>query len=496
MRRLLTLLLVAATAALVGVGARTDWFGLRSAATAGAGDWPAANRDLASTRAAPGSSLSGTERPLPVRWRFPLRGEVGFSGIYASTPIVSGGRVYIQDLNSNVFALDLATGKLLWAHRYNRPDGGPNGLAIADGLIVGSTDTTAFALAAADGRERWQRRLTSAANPITIAPAVALGLVYTSTTGQAPGGRGILYALDLKTGAVRWRFDSLAEPWRFPKEASGGGAWYPPSVDSAGHVYFGLSNPYPWGGSRRRPNGGMYPGAVRYTDSLVVLDGRTGKLLWFDQVTPHDVRDYDFQLSPILTRDTVIGAGKGGRVIAWRRSTHRRLWEAQVGSHRNDTGPLPRKPVTVCPGLLGGVETPMAYANGRVFVPVVNLCFAESAYGTSGLSFYGKDYAKGTGELVALQASTGRRLWARRFASPNFGCATVAGNIVFTATYDGNVYGLSTRDGSIVFHARARAGINGCPAASNHTLLVGAGTDNPAQPKPFFELIAYALPKR
>jgi alcohol dehydrogenase (cytochrome c) len=459
-------------------------------------DWPAANRDLANTRAGPGPSLAGPERPLRVRWRFQLRGEVGFSGIYASTPIVSEGRVYVQDLNSNVFALELATGKLLWTRRYDRPDGGPNGLAVADGLVLGSTDTTMFALSASNGRERWHRRLTRSTSPITIAPTVALGLVFTSTTGQAPGGRGVLYALDLKTGAVRWHFDSIAEAWRFPKEASGGGAWYPPSVDSAGRVYFGIANPYPWGGSRRRPNGGMYPGPVRYTDSLVVLDGRSGRLLWFDQVTPHDVRDHDFQLSPILTGDTVIGAGKGGRVIAWRRSTRQRLWEAQVGTHRNDTGPLPRKPVTVCPGLLGGVETPMAYADDRVFVPVVDLCFAESAYGTSGLSFYRTDYAKGKGELVALQASTGRRLWTRRFGSPDFGCATVVGNVVFTTTYDGRIYGLSTRDGSVVLRARARAGINACPAVADGNLLVGAGTDNPAFPKPMFELIDYALPKR
>src|SRR5689334_23472230 len=55
---------------------------------------------------------------------------------------------------------------------------------------------------------------------------------------------------------------------------------------------------YPWGGSSRRPNGGMYPGPVLYTDSLVVLDGATGALRWHDQVLPHDVRDYDLAATP------------------------------------------------------------------------------------------------------------------------------------------------------------------------------------------------------
>jgi hypothetical protein len=70
----------------------------------------------------------------------------------------------------------------------------------------------------------------------------------------------------------------------------------------------------------------------------------------------------------------VFGAGKAGRVIAWDRATRRRRWTGVVGLHRNDVGPLPRRRVTVCPGLLGGVETPMAYADGRLFVPVVDLC--------------------------------------------------------------------------------------------------------------------------
>jgi alcohol dehydrogenase (cytochrome c) len=493
-RQPLALLLVCAVAATALLGSRTSWFGLRSVSRSAAAEWPAPNRDLASTRSAPGPSLRGPERTLRVRWRFRLRGKVGFSGVFASTPVVRGGRVYIQDLNSNVFALALADGRLLWTHRYDRPDGGPNGVSVSGGLVVGNTDTSAFALDADDGHEIWRRRLTSSPNPITIAPTVANGRVYTSSTGQAPGGRGVVYALDLTTGRVEWRFDTIAAPWRFPKEASGGGAWYPPSVDSEGRVYVGLSNPYPWGGSREHPNGGAYAGRARYTDSLVVLDGKTGKLIWYDQVTPHDVRDYDFQLSPILQGGTVIGAGKAGRVVAWSQRTHDRLWQTPVGTHRHDVGPLPRRRVSVCPGLLGGAETPMAYADGRVFVPVVNLCFRESAYGTGGFAFFATDYSKGTGELVALDVSSGSRLWRRTFPSPNFGCATVAGNVVFSATYEGNIYGLSTRDGSTLLHARTRAGINGCPAVAGRTLLVGAGTDHPAFPSPVFELIAYALP--
>ena len=133
-RTLPVLLLVGAAALIVGLGTLTDAFGLRSQPAESSEDWSSANGDLSSTRAAAGPARRGVARRLRARWRFRLRGKVGFSGVYASTPVVSGGRVYIQDLNSNVYALALANGRLLWTHRYDRPDGGPNGVAAADGL--------------------------------------------------------------------------------------------------------------------------------------------------------------------------------------------------------------------------------------------------------------------------------------------------------------------------------------------------------------------------
>src|SRR5207237_2492508 len=166
----------------------------------------------------------------------------------------------------------------------------------------------------------------------------------------------------------------------------------------------------------KRPNGAAFPGPVPYTDSLLMLDARTGRLLWHDQVTPHDVRDYDFEATPILATaggtDLVLGAGKAGRVIAWDRRTRRRLWNVEVGVHRNDRGPLPRRRVTVCPGLLGGVETPMASADGRLYVPVVDLCARGSAVGFQPLESLNP--SRGRGELIALDEASGRELWTLR----------------------------------------------------------------------------------
>ena len=104
----------------------------------------------------------------------------------------------------------------------------------------------------------------------------------------------------------------------------------------------------------------------------------------------------------------------------------------------------------------------MAYADGRLFVPVVDLCYLGSAVGYEPLERV--DPSTGRGEVVALDAARGRRLWTRRLPQPVFGCATAGGGVVFTSTLDGTVYGLDARDGTILWRIRAPAGINACPA--------------------------------
>jgi outer membrane protein assembly factor BamB len=256
----------------------------------------------------------------------------------------------------------------------------------------------------------------------------------------------------------------------------------------------GTSNPLPWGGTRSEPNGAAIGGRALYTDSLVALDLRSGALRWYDQVTPHDIRDYDFALPPAIAhaggRNLVVGAGKGGRVIAWDSDTHRRVWTAALGRHLNDRGPLPRGPVTVCPGLLGGVLTPMAVARGRVFVPSVELCMRGSAIGFEPLM--NVDYeARGRGLFTALELATGRRLWTRRLPSPVFGCATVTGDAVVTSTYGGRVYAFEAASGRTIWTAQEPAGVNACPAIASGLLVVPAGAEPSSIATPTAVIDAY-----
>ena len=81
--------------------------------------WTLPNGDLAGTRAAAGSRIdAGNVAHLRVRWRFRFMAKPSFSGIVSSNPIVDEHTVYVQDLRSNVFALDRSTGAQRWARRY------------------------------------------------------------------------------------------------------------------------------------------------------------------------------------------------------------------------------------------------------------------------------------------------------------------------------------------------------------------------------------------
>jgi alcohol dehydrogenase (cytochrome c) len=148
---------------------------------------------------------------------------------------------------------------------------------------------------------------------------------------------------------------------------------------------------------------------------------------------------------------------------------------------------LPTKKVLVCPGPLGGVETPMALDSKALYVPWVDMCAVSSSTSLGALNFAG-----GTGGLAAVAPATGAVLWRHPFKSIDVGAATVANDVVFTSTYEGTSYALSAKDGSVLWSAKARTGINSFPAVTKNMFIVGAGAPSGAK-KPTNEIIAYSL---
>jgi len=147
-------------------------------------------------------------------------------------------------------------------------------------------------------------------------------------------------------------------------------------------------------------------------------------------------------------------------------------------------------PVDIFPGDFGGVETPMAYSAGRLFVPWSDFPARASSSGLA--SGFASNFADGKGGFSSIDAASGKVLWQHKLPFMNLAGATVANDVVFSATYDGTIYGYDTQTGKTLWTTKAPAGINSFPAIDGDTLLVGAGTTG-IDKKPKFELIAYSL---
>lgn len=487
--------------------------------TASPTDWPTAQGNLQATRAAKESTISlETVGDLGVAWRYTIDSVGQWGGITAN-PIVLGDRIYIHDTACNVHAIDKATGELIWKTDFNESGGGPNGIGIGYGIMVvsllDSGDVAALDLET--GEQLWRARLTnnSAFEPIEIAPVIYDSTVYVSTNptgsseGQYRGGaKGILYALDVSTGKTIWQWDTTTDNlWGKPRTNSGGGVWYPVSIDEAGNLYFGTGNAGPWPGTEEYPNGSSRPENDLYASSMVSLSSETGELRWYIQAKPRDLFDLDFQNTPVLATVPVdgaetlisIGSGKTGTVIAANAETGEELWRAAVGVHQNDE--LQEVPegetVEVYPGTLGGIETPIAYSEGLVFVPILN---SPGYYTATGSGKGPGSLATSTGQLVALDAATGDVVWDVETPTGLFAGATVTNDVVFTGGLDGIVRGVNAADGSAVWAFQTGSGLNAPYAVSGDTLFVGAGgpliasaeTSDPA-PEAAVELIAFRV---
>ncbi len=458
-------------------------------------DWPLPNKDYNNSRATTDSTINSSNvSSLGVAWASPIPGSAVF-GAAATMPIIMGNTVYYQDLKNNVIALDFSTGAVKWKKIYDTPNIGPNGIAVGYGKIFATADPYDFvALDMTSGNELWRTAISKSDIIGTdMQPIVYGGKVFVSTVPgvgignyYVGGAYGTIYALDQQTGKILWTWDTVDSPelWGNKAVNSGGGSWYPPSVDTkTGSIFWGIGNPAPYPGTAAFPNGSSHPGNNLYTDSAVSLDSATGKLNWYNQVLSGDIMDHDFMISPILATadikgtqtEIVIGAGKMGQVVAFDRKTGTQLWNVKVGKHQNDNlTAFPAGPATtVFPGFYGGVETPMAYANGIVYVPVVNLSADFTPFTATSASFN-----SGTGDLIALDVNTGNMLWDKTFQSLNVGGATVVNDLVFTATYDGTILALNAKTGDQVWTYKAPGAINAWPSISGDTLIwpVGLGS--------------------
>jgi outer membrane protein assembly factor BamB len=173
--------------------------------------------------------------------------------------------------------------------------------------------------------------------------------------------------------------------------------------------------------------------------------------------------------------ELIVGSGKTGTVVALDPRSGKLVWRAKVGRHENDElDELPAESITVYPGALGGVLTPLAYAEGVVYVPVVDLA---SGYSGDGVLV---DLSGGAGALVALDVRDGHELWSQPLPAPNYGAATVVNDLVLTSDANGGVYAFARDGGAMVWQFAAEGGINAPLAVAGDLLLIPVGLTTPA----------------
>jgi alcohol dehydrogenase (cytochrome c) len=388
---------------------------------------------------------------------------------------------------------------VLWTHDYNSPNGGPDGVNVADGVVYAATATAAVALDAATGAQLWSRTLTENDHEgIAMAPGYNNGTVYVSTVPAnvtvqyGAGGQGILWALNAKTGAPEWSWNQDQNLWGNPAVNSGAGLWYTPSFDAQGNIYMGVANPAPLFGTKSYPLGSSRPGPDLYTDSVVKLSP-AGKLLWYYQLTPHDLYDWDLQNPPVLTtangQPVVIDGGKAGIMIELDAQTGKLLWQRPVGAHsghENDGvltehatptshDPLPAR-YCLEPSIYGGILTQLASNGSTTFAAVNDLALPATPAGYTGsVTTVIAAVENATGEMVAVNQDSGTVEWDTPLPSSPYGAATVTNDVVFTTTFHGDLYALDATTGAILFKTPMSSGSNAPVAVDGDYVIAGAG---------------------
>jgi alcohol dehydrogenase (cytochrome c) len=427
-----------------------------------------------------------------------------------STPIVVDGVLYTVQ-NSEVVALDAATGRNYWTFRYRVPPESNayvmvvKGLAFADGRLFWPTyDGHLIAIDAKTGKALWNKTLFDYKQglQLNVAPLVVKDKVILGPATNEFGTNCWVAAYDVRTGSEVWRFKTVPEPgekgndtWPGDSWKHGGAPiWVTGSYDPATNLTFwGTGNPNPgWNGGPRNPGDNLY------SDSVVALDADTGALKWHYQFTPNDEFDWDSVQVPVLAdidwkgrpRKVMLWANRNGFVYVLDRVTGEfLLGKAFVKQNWNlgfDNGRPVRDPkakptpegTRIEPGTQGGTNW---YSPS--FSPRTGLFYVSAWDNYSALSRYadvapwedGKKYTgrapagpgggaagripvtyrtedEGYGAVRAIDPKTGDKKWDFKMVDyTESGVLTTASDLLFSGGREGHFFALDARTGELLW---------------------------------------------
>jgi alcohol dehydrogenase (cytochrome c) len=422
---------------------------------------------------------------------------------FEAAPIVVDGVMYVSGWDGYVWALDAATGQMLWTYKHAIPLDTPlccgnvnRGVAVAGGKVfVATSNGYLVALDATSGQLVWQKPFADvrAGESATAAPLVVKSLVLVGSSGAEYGVRGHLDAFDLETGRHAWRRYTVPKPgepgsetWQVQDSwATGGGStWitgtYDPELDL---VYWSTGNPGP------DFDGSVRPGDNLYTCSVLAIDPDDGSIRWHYQWTPHDVWDYDGTNENILfDKDgskLLAHFDKNGYLFILDRTNGKLVRAVPYGrvtwgSIDPVTGestvkqPPTAEGIEICPGPAGLKEWPHAAYNprtGLLYTPVVEQCAVFKAAKTvfrEGMPYWGGGAEpvkeQQWGHVKAIDPSTGKEVWSWKNDHPMLSSLlTTAGGLVFAGKPTGEFTAFDARTGELLWQFQTGSGIHSNP---------------------------------
>lgn len=437
---------------------------------------------------------------------FPL----GLKGSFQNGPIVYAGTLYATTAFTTT-AIDAATCEKRWRYDY-KPDhplaANNKGAAIAAGRVIrGTPDGHLIALDAKTGALLWDRQIMDPAKGeyATAAPLIWEDMVFIGKAGADLGIRGEMMAFNAVDGQKIWGFYTIPSPdqkggdtWERPGsiEHGGGSLWTTFSLDPAtGLLLLPVGNPGPDFDNDTRP------GTNLFTDSLVALDARTGKLKWWRQLVGPDDRDWDTAVVSAFDaadgRKLAAVAGKDGVVHMLDRLTGNQVSEVPlVSRYMNTTGPVSGgSGIRLCPiaavqwnGPAYSPETHLLYMNGidwcaqAIKGPTPVYRAAQPYLGWA--NFYGArdELSDAFGWINAIDPTNGHIAWRKRVSSIPLGPVTAtAGGIVITGETNGDLLVLDAKSGAELFKTNVGGAIGGgiiTYQASGKQLIAVAAGDN------------------
>ncbi len=460
------------------------------------GDWAGYNRTLTSERYSPLNQIT-TENVSGLKQV--CVADLGEAGNYQSGLVVVNNMLYATT-DTNTYAVDPATCQQKWKHHYEytAPKGAlkvNRGVAYADGKVFrGVGSGVLIAIDANTGKQVWETKMAdmTKGESVPAAPVAWNGMVFIGQAGgDNKGVRGRMMAFNQADGKQIWSFDLVpltgegADTWQpeTPENPRTGGAtWTSYTIDpEKGLLYVPTGNAAPDFDIKARP------GKNLFTNSIVILDAKTGVLKEYYQLTPDDFHDWDVAATPALIKTTggknlVVAGGKDGILHAIDPAQKKVIYKTPVSTIENAETPFSEKDTRFCPGTQGGVEW-----NGPAFYPSANLIFINSidvCYtinllpnspppGALGAPYTGeadKDEPFGRvdpkekwkGYVTAVNADDGTVKWKYQSPTPMLaGITATAGGLILTGDLNGDLLAFNAADGKLLMKQNTGSPIGG-----------------------------------